>query len=230
LHLCRTNPLLMLITVVSATAFEVLRLRQMLAPDSTPDQTHFRLEDKEVHLLHTGIGIANTALHLAHYLQHNKPDLVIQAGIAGAYENIPLSTVGMVVSETYADLGAEMADGTVQDFFRMGLMYPESEPFLAGRIWNEDIAEHHFLAKWHSLTVNCVSGTQATIDALRQRYPYGQIEQMEGAAFFQACKFYGVPFLQVRAISNHVEVRNRANWKVQEAVESLNEVVWEMIR
>ena len=35
---------------------------------------------------------------------------------------------------------------------------------------------------------------------------------MEGAAFMYACLIAGVPFAQVRAVSNRVERRNRAAW------------------
>ncbi len=223
--------LAMLITIVSATAFEVLRLRQMLAPGNTPEQTHFSLGNKTVHLLHTGIGIANTALHLSHYLQHHKPNLVIHAGIAGAYRrDIPLCAVGIVQTEAYADLGAEMADGTIQDLFTLGFMSPEVPPFTQGFLVNESVVDFNFLPKWHGLTVNLVSGTHSTIQKLLTRYPKAQIENMEGAAFFQTCAFYAVPFLAVRSISNYVEVRNRANWRVTEAVEQLNQVVFQMLQ
>jgi futalosine hydrolase len=48
-----------------------------------------------------------------------------------------------------------------------------------------------------------------------------QVESMEGAAFMYACLIYGVPFAQVRAVSNIVERRNRRAWKMDEAVEGL---------
>jgi futalosine hydrolase len=189
------------------------------------------LGEHEVHVLNTGIGIGNTALHLGYYLQLHQPGLVIHTGIAGTYDDtIPLCTVGIIESETFADLGAEMADGTVQDFFQLGLMDPNDPPWRTGRIWNEQISAFDFLPRWHGLTVNCVTGTEASLQSLRSRFPYGQIENMEGAAFFQTCAFYHVPYLAVRAISNRVEVRNRASWRVQEAVEQLNAVVWEMLQ
>jgi futalosine hydrolase len=44
---------------------------------------------------------------------------------------------------------------------------------------------------------------------------------MEGAAFMYACLISGVPFAQVRAVSNVVERRNRAAWRIEEAVANL---------
>jgi futalosine hydrolase len=44
---------------------------------------------------------------------------------------------------------------------------------------------------------------------------------MEGAAFMYACLISGVPFAQVRAVSNIVERRNRAAWRMDEAIRAL---------
>jgi futalosine hydrolase len=52
---------------------------------------------------------------------------------------------------------------------------------------------------------------------------------MEGAAVFYACLYAGVPFAQVRSISNWVEPRNRANWKLDEAISNLNNILQQML-
>jgi futalosine hydrolase len=44
---------------------------------------------------------------------------------------------------------------------------------------------------------------------------------MEGAAFMYSCLVAGVPFAQVRAVSNAVERRNRGAWKIDEAIDAL---------
>ena len=49
-----------------------------------------------------------------------------------------------------------------------------------------------------------------------------QVESMEGAAFMYACATADVPFAHVRAVSNFVEPRNRAAWKIQEAIAALD--------
>jgi futalosine hydrolase len=43
---------------------------------------------------------------------------------------------------------------------------------------------------------------------------------MEGAAAAHICALYGVPFLEIRAISNFVGDRDRGTWAVEEAVET----------
>ena len=45
---------------------------------------------------------------------------------------------------------------------------------------------------------------------------------MEGAAFMYTCAVNGVPYAQVRAVSNVVERRNRAAWQIGPAVAALS--------
>jgi futalosine hydrolase len=49
---------------------------------------------------------------------------------------------------------------------------------------------------------------------------------MEGAAFFYAClQQQGLGFVQIRALSNYVEPRNRAAWQIPQAIEHLGQTV-----
>jgi len=54
-------------------------------------------------------------------------------------------------------------------------------------------------------------------------------ESMEGAAFFYACKQAGVPCLQIRAVSNYVEKRNRDAWQIGLAIKNLNSFAAEFL-
>jgi nucleoside phosphorylase len=53
---------------------------------------------------------------------------------------------------------------------------------------------------------------------------------MENAAFFYVCRKQKIPFASFKAISNKVEPRNHENWRIAEAVESVNETLTEMLR
>jgi len=65
-----------------------------------------------------------------------------------------------------------------------------------------------------------VHGNERAIGEVRARHQ-PDVESMEGAAFMYACLVAGVPFAQVRAVSNVVERRNRAAWKLGEAISAL---------
>jgi futalosine hydrolase len=52
---------------------------------------------------------------------------------------------------------------------------------------------------------------------------------MEGAAFMYACLIHQIPFAEVRAVSNVVEKRNRASWKLREAIDNLNTTAQQIV-
>jgi futalosine hydrolase len=206
----------MKILLVSATQFEILPALQWLEGQNRPS----------VQVLVSGVGVVATTWALTRTLERQRPDLVINAGIAGAYDrNLALGDVVNVVSEQFGDLGVEEADGSFTDVFDLGLVEPSSPPFINGRLENPQAAMSKFLPTVHGLTVSKVHGSAASIEAARKKYPSAQIESMEGAAVFFACLMAGVPFLEIRAISNYVEPRNREAWNIPLAIGQLNEVV-----
>jgi futalosine hydrolase len=69
--------------------------------------------------------------------------------------------------------------------------------------------------------VNKVHGNSLSIENLIKRLD-PEIESMEGAAVFYCCEKMSIPAIQVRAISNYVEPRNKDNWKIGLAVKNLN--------
>ncbi len=51
------------------------------------------------------------------------------------------------------------------------------------------------------------------------------VESMEGAAAAQVCTALGVPFAELRSISNIVGERNKRAWNIPGAVRAVNDVV-----
>ncbi len=175
-----------------------------------------------VSLLITGVGLTATAFALGRTLASQRFDLAVNAGICGALDpKLPLGEVVLVVSEQFADLGAEEADGSFTDVFGLKLVDPDQVPFQHGLLLNEP---GNFLPQVKGLSVNKVHGAAHSIAALRQRTD-AQVESMEGAAFFYACLMAGIPFLEIRAVSNYVEPRNKSNWNIPLAIDRLNEVL-----
>jgi futalosine hydrolase len=52
---------------------------------------------------------------------------------------------------------------------------------------------------------------------------------MEGAAFFYACQQVNARCIQIRAVSNYVEKRNRDNWQIGLAIKNLNTFAIDLI-
>jgi futalosine hydrolase len=67
------------------------------------------------------------------------------------------------------------------------------------------------------ITASIVTGVTAEAEALAARWG-ALAESMEGAAAAHVSALYGVPFLEVRGISNLVGDRDRARWQVRRAV------------
>jgi futalosine hydrolase len=53
---------------------------------------------------------------------------------------------------------------------------------------------------------------------------------MEGAAFFYVCRQLNVPCIQIRAVSNYVEKRNRDAWNIPLAIKNLNTFAVEFLK
>jgi futalosine hydrolase len=73
------------------------------------------------------------------------------------------------------------------------------------------------------LTVSTVTGTAARAAALRDRHPTALAEAMEGFGVAEAAAAHGVPVLEIRAISNPVGPRDRAAWRIPDALAALTE-------
>ncbi|MCH8331853.1 MAG: futalosine hydrolase, partial [Bacteroidetes bacterium] len=56
-----------------------------------------------------------------------------------------------------------------------------------------------------------------------------EIECMEGAAVFYCGLNFGIPFLELRGISNYVEKRDRSKWDIENAIKVVNQGVTELI-
>jgi len=80
-----------------------------------------------------------------------------------------------------------------------------------------------------AITVNTVHGHEPSIKKLSGRIQ-PHLESMEGAAFFYACTQAGVPCLQIRAVSNYVEKRNRDAWQIGLAIKNLNSFAAELLK
>jgi len=166
-------------------------------------------------VLVTGPGMVATAFALGKQLAITRYDLLLNVGIAGSFDrSIPLGDVVCIHQDTFAELGAE--DGV--DFLPSDTLGLGAHTF--------EGLQHGYngldgLRKCRGITVNTVHGNEIAIsNVIRRLDP--QIESMEGAAVFYAAHQLGVPAIQVRAISNYVERRNKSNWKIPLAIENIN--------
>jgi futalosine hydrolase len=144
--------------------------------------------------------------------------LVVSAGIGGGFA--PEAPVGsLVVADeiTAADLGAETPDG----FLPVTELGFGTITHLCPAALVRDAAAATGARPGTVLTVSTVTGTAARAAALRTRHPRALAEAMEGFGVAEAAAAHGVPVLELRAVSNPVGPRDRAAWRIGEALDAL---------
>lgn len=166
-----------------------------------------------------GVGSAAVAATTARVLAQQRFDAVVSAGIGGG---INVATGGTVIatSSVAADLGADSPDGFLSlDELGFGTATIAADPDLVAAATK---ALPHAVAG-PVLTVSTVTGTLAGTRDLIARHPHAVAEAMEGFGVATAAMQAGVPFVELRAISNPVGPRDRAAWRIGDALEGLSE-------
>jgi futalosine hydrolase len=213
----------MRILIVAATQQEIVAVRDYY--------TRISSDKLNVDFLVTGVGMTATAYSLTKKVANRKYDLAINAGIAGSFRpEISPGDVVNVVSDSFADLGAEDGDKFLS-VFDLKLQSSDGYPFWNGKIKNDHAEKYsglHNLKSVKAITVNKVHGNMESINRILVKY-HPDIETMEGAAFFYVCAMEKIPFLQLRAISNKVELRNRNAWKIETAIENLSSTLQQFL-
>jgi futalosine hydrolase len=207
----------MRILVVAATESEIAPLLQHHPAD--------------IDILITGVGMVATAAHCSRALAAGGFGLALNFGLCGSFD--PALTPGTVVhvtSDRLPELGAEDGDRflSIHDLQLLG----ENEfPFEGGALVNSRPPANPVITSLpavSAITVNTAHGSEASIRRVVGRLR-PQVESMEGAAFVYSCLIHDVAFAQVRAVSNVVEKRNRAAWKIEDAIRNLNETARQIL-
>jgi len=212
--ICRMTDLYVLI--VAATALEVQPVLDLLAT-APPD------DNLETEVLITGVGPLPATYLLAYNIANHRPDLVIQAGIAGSF-NSELAGKVVVVKEEYMAGNGVWENGTFTDVFDMGFSDPDAFPYTQKWLINpyRQLLEKTGLLQVKAITVSEISTERSKISWYEQNLS-PVVESMEGAALHYVCLQEKIPFLQLRAISNEVGVRDKSTWQIAGSVAALND-------
>ena len=190
----------------------------------------------------TGVGISKTAQNLTRFLCETDKVIegVLNIGVGGAYflpdnsvHQPGLLDICVAERELFGDLGVCMGD-TVESL--PGELVGPIEFDLKSTFYNRCCTvlkgaeiEHH---SGTFISVNSVTGKRVRGEHLQQRWS-GLCENMEGAAVAQVCSLFSLPLFELRCISNMVEDRNPAGWRLQEACDKMaittNKILEEII-
>ena len=180
------------ILIVAATQFEIISER---------------ISEKKC--LISGLGMVNTAINLTKELLKDPYELVINMGVAGSFsDEFKNGDVVEVIEDNFSEIG-----------FEDNLKFSQFSDFNLKTKYQ--VNPKTSLKKVKAITVNTVHGNKNSISQIIQRInPH--VESMEGASVFKVCEELNVPCIQIRAISNKVEVRNKDNWNLNLAISNLN--------
>jgi futalosine hydrolase len=202
----------MQILVCAATNFEILPTIEYIKSES----------DTGVDFLITGAGMMLTTYALTKRLSSSKPDIIIQAGIAGSLDNdlFPGNCV-VVRNESIGDLGV-IESSQFKNIFDLKLINPNEFPFTNGKLLND-------YKNFDELELKIVDGVtvnEITTDPSRIEYYkttlHASIESMEGAALHYVGIMERIPFVQLRSISNFIGERDKSKWHLEESINQLN--------
>jgi futalosine hydrolase len=187
-----------------------------------------KLDGRPVILLPGGMGKVNAAQAATALLETHAVRGILGFGIGGAYAGSGLETgdVALASASIYGDEGVDAPGGWMSTegigiplVDRPGLRAFNEFAMDADRVrCAEDALRRAGTAVRVGpfVTLSACSGTATRGDELASRFG-ALCEGMEGAALAHVCAVYDVPFLELRAVSNHVEDRDLSRWRIADA-------------
>jgi nucleoside phosphorylase len=146
----------------------------------------------------SGIGPVEAALATARALAEERPDAVLQIGIAGA-QTLPHASIALGSESVYCDVLDPQAR-----LPRVERVAPDASLLAAAR---------RALPAAHVLPI----GTTAHVGGGAAC----EVEAMEGFGVLRAAGLAGIPALELRSISNPVAERDRDRWHIEDALDAL---------
>src|SRR6476469_440870 len=114
------------VLLCAATRFEIDPTIQYLASQNI----------KNIDILVTGVGLIAATYHITKAVYQKRPQLILQAGIAGSLDNnLKLGSVVIIESETIGDLGV-MEQGSFRSLFDMKFVQENDAPWTNATLLN----------------------------------------------------------------------------------------------
>jgi futalosine hydrolase len=206
----------MIILLAAATTFEIQPAIDALSDGGA---------GLDIRPLITGVGAMAAAWSIMRQIDRGRPGLIIQAGIAGCLTGQSPGEVFTVGEDQFSDQGV-WEEGRFKSLFEMKLADGDAFPFTGGQLVNpfRPLLGLTGLPCVGALTVNEITTNPERIRWYQQNTT-AVVESMEGAALHYVCLQSGVPFLQLRSVSNAVGVRDKTKWDIKLAITRLNETL-----
>ena len=163
-----------------------------------------------------------SAIRTAHLIARHSPKQVLLLGVAGALDlSVPIAEAVEFDETICFGIGA----GTADEFIsanEMGWRQWPSEPVISDSI---RLCVDSAIANFPLLTCCSASADEHDVQYRLKKHPNAVAEDMEGFSVAAACRFAGTPLRIVRGISNRAGDRNKVNWRVRDAMESVEKTI-----
>lgn len=232
-----------MIVLLSAMSFETAWISsQLTSPRHLPVGKYIALQgffqEKPVILFNFGVGKTNAAAGTALLLDKISPSLVVLIGCAGAYSRSGLmpGELAMADEEIFGDEGVITPQGwRSMQFLNLPMLRKGEQVYYNSfkidpkyLLAAQEILQKMKVKVGTFITVSEVSGTTQKAKEMEARF-HGLCENMEGAAVAQLCTLYGLPFLEIRGVSNLVKERNKEEWNLPAAAQVSQQAASELI-
>lgn len=165
-----------------------------------------------------GVGQAASAAATATALGAGDFDLVLSVGVAGGFRDVGLGTLVVADRVVAADLGCR-TDAAFVPLGDMGLgTHMLAAPDVPARALADRLqATGAPVVTGTIATVSTITGTATAEEELHALYG-ARAEAMEGFGVATAAELFGIPWGEVRAISNAVGPRDVTSWRLDDAL------------
>ena len=177
-----------------------------------------------------GVGTSAAAAATSAVLAQGSFDAVLSVGIAGGFSGHAIGSVIVAPRSVAADLGCQVADR----FLPLSEMGFGADSYAADPRWlslaTARAQSTRLVVQVGDIgTVSTITGTAAGAATHAGRHSCAG-EAMEGFAVAAAASLFGVPFLEVRTVSNAVGPRDTSQWRIGDALNALAAVVAAIFR
>ena len=173
----------------------------------------------DVTTLFTGVGPVEASCAVTAALCQARYRLVINAGLAGAFDGTARIGDGVIVSEDAMELALE--DGAALNLPGGEAIVDtaRSDSALVARLGSKGFSA------LRGVTVSRVTSTDETARRLAAELA-AQVESMEGFAVLRAAELAGVPAIEVRGISNRCGARESSGWDFAAGIAGLERITF----
>lgn len=193
------------------------------------------LHNQHVLLCVGGIGKVNASHAATLLFTRFNPEAVVVFGVGGAYpaSGAKVGDIALATEEVAGDEGVLIREGFKDvEYIKTGKVaifstYPASGPLVRRSLQlltSHQGSGNHGIHAGTFVTLSTCTGTAERARELETRY-HGLCENMEGAAVAQVAGLHGIPWIEVRGISNLVEDRDLRKWDIPRAAKAAQAAV-----